>query len=57
MPDRHKSQPLRFRPPEEDRSRLLAYAEHTGRAVNAIVSEAIRDYLDKHAPAKTGEKP
>ena len=44
MPDRHKHTPVRFRPPEADRLWLLQYAEHTGRAVNAILAEALAEY-------------
>ena len=48
-PDRHKHTPIRFRPPEADRVRLLAYAAETGRAVNAIIAEALAEYLDRRA--------
>lgn len=46
MPSQHKHRPVAFRPPEGDRARLLAYAERTGRPVGAVVSEAVRLYLD-----------
>lgn len=44
MTDRHKHAPIRFRPPEADRLWLLAYAEETGRAVNAVLAEALAKY-------------
>lgn len=47
MTDRHKRHPIPFRPTEGDRSRLAAYAEQTGRAVNAILSDALREYLER----------
>lgn len=47
MPSVHKHPPIPFRPPEEDRARLLAYAEASGRPVNAILAEALREYLGK----------
>ncbi len=49
MPSAHKHPPIPFRPPEEDRARLLAYAQASGRAVNAILAEALREYLGKNA--------
>jgi hypothetical protein len=42
MPDRHKNPPLRFRPPEPERSWLAAYQERTGKPMNAILTEAVR---------------
>lgn len=45
MPSVHRHPPLQFRPPAEDRARLLALAEQTGQPVNAILAEALRRYL------------
>jgi hypothetical protein len=42
MTDRHKNPPLRFRPPEPERSWLAAYQERTGKPMNAILTEAVR---------------
>lgn len=42
MTDRHKNPPLRFRPPEPERSWLAAYQEQTGQPMNAILTEAVR---------------
>ena len=46
MPSQHKHPPIPFRPPEGDRARLLAHAEHTGQPVNRILAEALAAYLD-----------
>jgi hypothetical protein len=45
MPDRHKHPPFRFRPPEADRARLLAYAALTDQPVNAVIAAAVREFL------------
>ena len=45
MPSAHKYPPIQFRPPEEDRARLLALAEQSSKPVNAILAEALRRYL------------
>ena len=42
MPDRHKHSPLRFRPPEPERSWLVAYQEQAGKPMNAILTEGVR---------------
>lgn len=42
MSDRHKTSPLRFRPPEPERLWLAAYQEQTGLPMNAILTEAVR---------------
>lgn len=42
MADRHKNQPLRFRPPEPERLWLVSYQEKTGQPMNAILTEAVR---------------
>ena len=44
MPDRHKHKPLRFRPPETDLLWLLEHSAETGRAVNAVLSDALAAY-------------
>lgn len=40
--DRHKHNPIPFRPQAPDREWLAAYAEKTGLAVNAILTAALR---------------
>jgi hypothetical protein len=45
--DRHKHTPVRFRPPEADRTWLQDFAERTGRAVNAILTEALSQYRSR----------
>lgn len=46
MPSQHKHSPIPFRPPEGDRTRLLALAEQTGQPVNRILVEALAAHLD-----------
>ena len=47
MPNRQKYRPISFRPPEADRLRLLNHANRTGKAVNAIIAEAVHKHLDE----------
>ena len=42
--DRHKFKPIRIRPREADRLWLVEHSAATGRAVNAIVADAIAAY-------------
>lgn len=42
MADRHKTSPLRFRPPEPERLWLVAEQERTGKPMNAVLTEAVR---------------
>lgn len=42
MTDRHKVPTIRYRASAADRSWLLAYQEHTGKPMNAIITEAVR---------------
>lgn len=56
MPDRHREKPLSLRL-GPDRPRLETFARDAGKPVRRIATEAIREYLDKHAPETTGEKP
>ena len=44
MTDRHKYKPVRFRPPESDRLWLVEHAATTGRAVNAVLADALAAY-------------
>jgi len=48
MPDRHKHTPLRFRPPEPERLWLMDHHEKTGRPVNAILTDALSEYRERH---------
>jgi hypothetical protein len=61
MPDRHKHTPIRFRPPEADRSWLLEFAAETGNAVNAVLAAALAEFRARHggptaetAPVESG---
>lgn len=47
MPSKHKHNPIPVRFPEADRAWLLAYAAATGRAVNAILAEALAQYRER----------
>lgn len=49
MPNVHRSNPVQFRPPADDREWLLARAEATGLPVNAILTQALREYREKTA--------
>ena len=40
--------PISFRAPAPDREWLLAYAQRTGRAVNAILAEALARFRADH---------
>lgn len=44
MIDRHKANPVTFRPPEGDRTWLYAHAKATGQSVGAILTEALAEY-------------
>ena len=48
MPNQQKYNPIGFRPPEPDRIWLLTYAKRTGRAVNAILTEALERFRADH---------
>lgn len=54
MPGQHKHPPLRFRPPEAERSWLLDYAKRTGTPVNAVLTAAVaalRGQVEGELPA------
>jgi len=53
--DRHKHTPIRFRPPEADRLWLLEYAAKAGRAVNAVLAEALAEYRARREGRDAGE--
>lgn len=55
MPSVHKHPPVPFRPAEGDRSWLLAYAKEHGRPVNAVLSDALREYRERHGSSDEGE--
>lgn len=42
--DRHKTNPVTFRPPPEDRTWLYAHAKATAQSVGAILTEALAEY-------------
>jgi hypothetical protein len=42
--DRHKANPVTFRPPEGDRAWLYAHAAGTGRSVGSVLAEALAAY-------------
>ena len=44
MPSQHKHPPVSFRPPEADRAWLLEHAKAEGKAVNAVLAEALAQY-------------
>jgi WhiA C-terminal HTH domain len=48
---RHKHKPLSYRPPAAERAWLLAYADKTGRAVNAVLTDAVRALRKTTDPA------
>jgi hypothetical protein len=50
MPSQHKYPAFSFRPPEGDRLWLLRHAASTGRAVNAILRQALAEYRKQHDP-------
>ena len=47
MPSQHKSPSLRVRLPDAVRTRLLERVARTGEAVNRVISEAVREKLDR----------
>lgn len=47
MPSQHKAAPYRVRLPEAVRLRLMARLERTGEPVNKVISEAVREKLDR----------
>jgi|GEM_PF-2547207 len=47
MPSQHKHKPVAYRPPADLRGWLLAYAAQTGRAVNAIITQALSEYRER----------
>ena len=56
MSSQHKHPPISFRPPEADRARLLRHVAETGEKVNAVLTKALAEYLDR-APAVTDQTP
>jgi hypothetical protein len=54
--DRHKQNPISFRPPGADRDWLEQHAEKTGKPVRRILAEALAEYRDKHDPDKGNER-
>jgi hypothetical protein len=58
VPNQQKYRPISFRPPEADRLWLAAYAEQTGRPVNAILAEALAEYREARTlPARNDRNP
>ena len=50
MPNQHKHKPVAYRPPAELRDWLLAFAKRSGRAVNAVITDALSEYRIAHDP-------
>ena len=50
MPGKHKRQPISLRLPEDDENWLRARAAATGRAVNAIVADAVSRLRSQLSP-------
>lgn len=48
MADRHKTPPLTFRPPADLRAWLAEVSKTTGRAIGAIIIDALREYKERH---------
>ena len=48
MADRHKTPPLTFRPPADLRAWLAEVSKATGRAIGAIIIDALREYKERH---------
>jgi hypothetical protein len=51
--DRHKHDPIAYRPPADVRPLLAARMEQTGRGASSIITEALREYLAKTAGRDT----
>ena len=47
MPSQHKTNPVTFRPPEDDRVWLYGHAEATGRRVGRFCSQALAEYRER----------
>ena len=45
--DRHRHPPIAYRPPEDAREWLIAYAEATGTKVSTLITEAIREKRER----------
>ena len=56
MPSQHKHYPVAYRPPGELRAWLLAYAKQTGRAVNAIITQALSELRDREQANSTDQQ-
>ena len=58
MPGKHKRQPISLRLPEDDENWLRARAAATGRAVNAIVADAVSRLRSQLSPdtRETGQE-
>ena len=50
--DRHKRQPIPFRPSERDEPWLRDHARRTGQAVNAILRRALAEYRARQEDGK-----
>jgi hypothetical protein len=47
--DRHRNDPISFRPPADDRAWLLRYAEATNQPVRAILAQALAEFRERAA--------
>jgi len=51
--DRHKTTPISLRPPADLRAWLESYAELEGRAVRAVIIDALNAYRSTVAPCRS----
>jgi hypothetical protein len=49
MPNVHRYRPVGWRPPEDLRAWLLAYAQVTGRPISAVITEAMEAFRAAHS--------
>jgi len=52
--DRHAVKPINWRPSEADDKRLRDYADTAGIPLRRIIADAVRHWLDRHAPKEDG---
>lgn len=52
MPSQHKHKPIAYRPPADVREWLVDHSAKTGQAVNAILTDAVRELRDGDTTTK-----